>query len=761
MEVGQPLLFINIDEQGKCVINPEALEVVRAIQTPVCVLSVAGLYRTGKSFLLNRLLGLQDAFEIGPTVNPCTKGLWIWSKPVSLSYNRTLLLIDTEGLGSFERDETVDMHIFSLSVLLSSMLIYNSMGSIDEQAIASLSLVCKLTQHVHIKANSANSAAAYAAYFPAFIWVLRDFSLQLEEAGRKTSAREYLEGCLRPVEGSTPDVLTKNQIRRTILDFFKDRDCVTLIRPVNDERQLREINTLPYDTLRPKFREQVEDLVTKVLNTVRVKMIEGTVLTGEMLAELTTQYTEAINNDSIPTIAPAWERVVDSQLKNALKQGVMSYKSYMDSNVTPNIPMEVDEFKEHDQIARADAEKLLAAIPVNAGNQKKITDAKATLSEKLEAMMQSLAFNNAKESKTACTKLARECVGVFEDKVATFKRGQEMVEAWDTLCRAYESKAVGPSKLETAWELLGKSANIYFSRVLNRLENSGQTQIREMSEKMTQIKAELQETQRKYQLLAKDHEEMVETERKRLRENRKQMDQTIEDAKSALGANSRQFASIQEKLQRENGELTEQNRRLQRQITELNDQIRRLQESAGPRGAELQMSVESVLRQIRQTQEEKAQLASKLEYDSKLTRKSHTEVEKMAQKQLIEARKTNEDTVRQLKKSYNAEIKVLKEEKDTLEAKLREVKTEIIQRDMQLRLVEQRIQAYESEQSTRIEHADLICSVQLTQVADLIVKFLEQLDPAKASRLHHEIVNVQGMRYAERASQIAMNATRR
>lgn len=617
MDPGKPLLFINIDEQGKCVINPDALAVIRSIQTPVCVLSVAGLYRTGKSFLLNRLLGLQDAFEIGPTVNPCTKGLWIWSKPVQLPNNRAMVLIDTEGLGSFERDETVDMHIFSLALLLSSMLIYNSMGSIDEQAIASLSLVCKLTQHVHIKSNSSNSAAAYAAYFPAFIWVLRDFSLQLEDAGRKTSSREYLETCLKPVDGSTPDVLTKNQIRKTILDFFKDRDCVTLIRPVNDERQLREINTLPYETLRPKFREQMDDLVTKIVNTVRVKMIEGAVLSGEMLAELTMQYTEAINNDGIPAIAPAWERVVDSQLKNALKQGVAAYKAYMDSAVAPNFPMELEDFKEHDQRARLEGEKLISAIPINAGNQKKIADSKAILSTKFDEMSQSLSFNNAKESKSACVKLARECGAQFEDKVPTFRRGQEMVEAWDALCRAYEARAVGPAKLETAWEILGKSANIYFSRVINRLENSGQSQVREMAEKMTVVKADLMETQRKYQSLQKDYEEMVEMEKRRQRENKRQLEETVEEAKSALGANSKQFSTVMEKLQRENMDLLEQIRKLQRQNADLSEQVR----AAGPRGVEMQVSVESVLRQIRQVQEEKTQLSLKVEYDTKLARK--------------------------------------------------------------------------------------------------------------------------------------------
>ena len=28
------------------------------------------------------LLNRQKGFTVGPTVNPCTKGLWIWSKPI-------------------------------------------------------------------------------------------------------------------------------------------------------------------------------------------------------------------------------------------------------------------------------------------------------------------------------------------------------------------------------------------------------------------------------------------------------------------------------------------------------------------------------------------------------------------------------------------------------------------------------------------------------------------------------------------------------
>jgi len=47
---------------------------LQAIEGPVGVVAVAGLYRTGKSYLLNRmLLNRSQGFGVGPTINPCTK----------------------------------------------------------------------------------------------------------------------------------------------------------------------------------------------------------------------------------------------------------------------------------------------------------------------------------------------------------------------------------------------------------------------------------------------------------------------------------------------------------------------------------------------------------------------------------------------------------------------------------------------------------------------------------------------------------------
>jgi hypothetical protein len=46
-----------------------------------------------------------------------------------------VLVLDTEGLGALDEDSNHDVRIFSLAILLSSYVLYNSVGSIDENAL--------------------------------------------------------------------------------------------------------------------------------------------------------------------------------------------------------------------------------------------------------------------------------------------------------------------------------------------------------------------------------------------------------------------------------------------------------------------------------------------------------------------------------------------------------------------------------------------------------------------------------------------------
>ena len=55
-------------------------------------------------------------------------------------------MIDSEGLNALDESQNHDLRIMTLSVLLSSKLIYNSMNAIDEQSLSQLNLVVNLTK---------------------------------------------------------------------------------------------------------------------------------------------------------------------------------------------------------------------------------------------------------------------------------------------------------------------------------------------------------------------------------------------------------------------------------------------------------------------------------------------------------------------------------------------------------------------------------------------------------------------------------------
>ena len=52
---GRAIPLISFEREGFKV-NPEAVEFLSSVKEKVAVISVAGKYRTGKSFLLNRIL---------------------------------------------------------------------------------------------------------------------------------------------------------------------------------------------------------------------------------------------------------------------------------------------------------------------------------------------------------------------------------------------------------------------------------------------------------------------------------------------------------------------------------------------------------------------------------------------------------------------------------------------------------------------------------------------------------------------------------
>ena len=68
----------------------------------------------------------------------------------SILYFLQKLFVTHEGLGSYKRSKTYDTQIFSLAVLLSSVFIYNSNGTVDDGSLDKLSLVCELAGNIRV-----------------------------------------------------------------------------------------------------------------------------------------------------------------------------------------------------------------------------------------------------------------------------------------------------------------------------------------------------------------------------------------------------------------------------------------------------------------------------------------------------------------------------------------------------------------------------------------------------------------------------------
>lgn len=241
--------LIRVSSEGHFEVTREGIRFLEAIEGPIVVLGVAGMYRTGKSYLLNKvILQSERGFGVAPTINACTKGIWVFGKPfrVQLDDERSanLLVMDSEGLGALDQDSGHDCRIFALVLLLSSMFLYNSLGTIDENAISSLSLVINLTRHIRVRQRTSNGTDSddeedpeeLAKFFPSFLWVLRDFSLELVNTlGEDITPQQYLENSLAAHKGISDEVERKNRVRRMIKQFFPERNCFPLVRPLVNE----------------------------------------------------------------------------------------------------------------------------------------------------------------------------------------------------------------------------------------------------------------------------------------------------------------------------------------------------------------------------------------------------------------------------------------------------------------------------------------------------------------------------------------------
>ncbi|EFB28945.1 hypothetical protein PANDA_011492, partial [Ailuropoda melanoleuca] len=321
-------------------VNQTAIQILEDISQPVVVVAIVGLYRTGKSYLMNRLAGQNQGFPLGSTVQSKTKGIWMWCVPHPFKPKHTLVLLDTEGLGDVEKgDPKNDSWIFALAVLLSSTLVYNSLGTINHQALEQLHYVTELTELIRAKSSpeedGTEDSTEFVSFFPDFIWAVRDFSLELKLNDHPITEDEYLENALKLIAGNNSRIQASNRPRECIRHFFPKRKCFVFDRPINDTKLLANIENIPGHQLDPKFQTQANNFCSYIFTQGRTKTLrEGVIVTGNRLRTLAVTYVNTINTGAVPCLENAVTTLAQLENSEAVQKAANHYSKQMAQRLT-------------------------------------------------------------------------------------------------------------------------------------------------------------------------------------------------------------------------------------------------------------------------------------------------------------------------------------------------------------------------------------------------------------------------------------------
>ncbi|XP_037391525.1 guanylate-binding protein 1-like [Pygocentrus nattereri] len=538
IDMPHPVCLITNTEDGGLLICQEGIDILDQIIQPVVVVAVVGPYRTGKSYLMNRLAGKRKGFALGSTIESKTKGIWMWCVPHPHIEDHTLVLLDTEGLGDVDKgDEKHDVWIFCLAVLLSTTLVYNSLGTIDNTALEKLQYVTKLTEHIEVKSRTEDGESMeLMRVFPSFVWTVRDFTLDLELDGKEITADEYLENALMLKKGDTvtPNVVNYNKTRRSLLDLFAVRKCFVFDRPGN-AKTMKQIEKLADDDLDESFVEQSMAFCTYIYTNSKSKTMRGgRSVTGRMLATLAQTYVKAISSGQVPSLDNAVESLAQIHNSRAVQEAVEFYRCEMTKRV--HFPTETQqELSDIHAGVEKEAISIFIKGSFNDQNQEYQKDLVKCLSKEYEELVK----QNMEESRKVCRSIITRVFGSLEEEV---KKGIYMRSGgYIEYCSALE-RAVQQYRSEKGHGLMVEQVLTNYLAENNNVGENILAADRSLSEAEREIEEERRE------------KEALEQKNRQLEEQKAIQEKLFLDEKNSLRENIRQLTVKKEEEERRSRE---------------------------------------------------------------------------------------------------------------------------------------------------------------------------------------------------------------
>ncbi|XP_069463915.1 atlastin-2 isoform X2 [Ambystoma mexicanum] len=306
----------------------------------VVVVSVAGAFRKGKSFLLDFMLRYMykkdDSSWMGGLTEPLTGFTWrggcerettgiqVWSEVFLITKpdgtQVAVLLMDTQG--AFDSQSTIKdcATVFALSTMTSSVQVYNLSQNIQEDDLQHLQL---FTEYGRLAMEE-----IYQKPFQTLMFLIRDWSYPYEHSYGLEGGSRFLEKRLQVKQNQHEEL---QNVRKHIHSCFTNLGCFLLPHP-----GLKVATNPSFDgrltDIDLDFKRELENLVPLLLSPQNLveKEISGTKVTCRDLVEYFKAYIKIYQGEELPHPKSMLQATAEANNLAAVAGGKDAYSKGME-----------------------------------------------------------------------------------------------------------------------------------------------------------------------------------------------------------------------------------------------------------------------------------------------------------------------------------------------------------------------------------------------------------------------------------------------
>lgn len=301
---------------------PDGLARLASHPSSIAIISVVGPFHSGKSFLLNALLGDTKVFQIGRKTSPETEGIWLCRTDMIASDGSEVWLMDSEGFFGPGVAESYDAKIFTIATLLGGHLVYNTVKVIDQQAVNLLEMLARRAQLFRTRTSTEPATLVTPEFlsvrsFPPLTWVVEDFVQEMPEsvAHAMDPATAWLRSYLSHVNDSAGEEI------HILSRLYSDVKVKTLFLPATSKSDLQDLSKLEWTKLTPEFKKELGDLKQHILGSLHARSFEGEPMTGRTLERSLRFIVQGLQRGmfhELPSIWMTWtQQVAEMSLQDA------------------------------------------------------------------------------------------------------------------------------------------------------------------------------------------------------------------------------------------------------------------------------------------------------------------------------------------------------------------------------------------------------------------------------------------------------------